>query len=199
LINWFHGLLLGLETLNQIFAAGIAITAFSLLLYALTFNLRDRVARSFALILVCVVIVFSSDAISSASSNPTEVEFWLRFQWVGILFLPPSYLHFSDAILATTGQPSRGKRRWAIRITYLVSAVALVTIFIRSLIGPVVWDAIPAPHLQRTWFTELFTGDYILVMGMSWYNMISANQRSLTRTSRRRMAYLLAGALSPAL
>jgi hypothetical protein len=198
-INWFQGLLLGLETLNQIFAAGIAITAFSLLLYALTFNLRDRVARSFALILVCVVIVFSSDAISSASSNPAEVEFWLRFQWVGILFLPPSYLHFSDAILATTGRPSRGKRRWAIRIAYLVSAVMLATIFVRSLIGPVVWNTIPAPHLQRTWFTEVFTGYYILVMGMSWYNLIRAHQRSLTRTSRRRMAYLLAGALSPAL
>ena len=52
------------STLNQLLTAGIAITAFSLLLYALSFNLRDRVARSFAIILVCVVIVFVGDAIS---------------------------------------------------------------------------------------------------------------------------------------
>ena len=106
----------GLQTLNQLLTAGIAITAFSLLLYALTFNLRDRVARSFALILVCVVIVFVADAIGSTSSTPPELEFWLRIQWLGIVFLPAVYLHFSDAILATTGRPSRGRRRLAVRL-----------------------------------------------------------------------------------
>ena len=54
-----------LQFLNQLATAGIAITGFSLLLYALTFNLRDRVARSFAMILVCMVIVYVGDAISS--------------------------------------------------------------------------------------------------------------------------------------
>jgi uncharacterized membrane protein YqjE len=54
-----------LSTLNELLAAGIAITAFSLLLYALSFNLRDRVARSFAAILVCVVIVYVAEAFSS--------------------------------------------------------------------------------------------------------------------------------------
>jgi hypothetical protein len=33
-------LITGLRTLNQLLTAGIAITAFSLLLYALTFNYR---------------------------------------------------------------------------------------------------------------------------------------------------------------
>ena len=51
-------ILSALRTLNQLLTAGISITAFALLLYALTFNLRDRVARSFDYILVCVVIVF---------------------------------------------------------------------------------------------------------------------------------------------
>jgi hypothetical protein len=55
-------LISSLRTLNQLLTAGIAITAFSLLLYALSFNLRDRVARSFALILSCVVVVFVSEA-----------------------------------------------------------------------------------------------------------------------------------------
>jgi len=46
LTGWVDSLLAGIKTLNQMLTAGIAITAFSLLIYALTFNLRDRVARS---------------------------------------------------------------------------------------------------------------------------------------------------------
>ena len=61
--GWLDSLLAGIKTLNQILTAGIAIMAFSLLIYALTFNLRDRVARSFALILLSVVIVFTSEAV----------------------------------------------------------------------------------------------------------------------------------------
>src|SRR4030042_2677810 len=110
----YTAVLNSLQFLNQLLAAGIAITAFSLLLYALTFNLRDRVARSFAIILACVVIVFVGDAISSIASNSGMLEFWLRLEWVGIVYLPAVYLHFSDAILATTGRPSRGRRRIAI-------------------------------------------------------------------------------------
>src|SRR3970282_30927 len=101
-------LITGLRTLNEILTAGIAITAFSLLLYALTFNLRDRVTRSFAIILLCVVIVFVGEAISSTTDILREI--WLRAQWVGIIFLPPAYIHFSDALLSTTGRPSRGRR-----------------------------------------------------------------------------------------
>ena len=41
--GWSDNLLVGIQTLNQILTAGIAITAFSLFLYSLSFNLRDRV------------------------------------------------------------------------------------------------------------------------------------------------------------
>ena len=54
-----------LQTLNQLLTAGISITAFSLLLHVLTFNLRNRVARSFAGILACVTVVFTGEALSS--------------------------------------------------------------------------------------------------------------------------------------
>ncbi|PIZ26024.1 MAG: hypothetical protein COY47_02775, partial [Chloroflexi bacterium CG_4_10_14_0_8_um_filter_57_5] len=60
--GWMSEVLTGIVTVNQILTAGIAITAFSLFFYSLSFNLRDRVARSFALILLCVVVVFTSEA-----------------------------------------------------------------------------------------------------------------------------------------
>ena len=39
-----------IKTTSQVLTAGIAITAFSLLLYSFSFNLHDRVVRSFILI-----------------------------------------------------------------------------------------------------------------------------------------------------
>ena len=111
----------GLRGINELLTAGIAITAFSLLLYALSFNLRDRVARSFAIILLCVVFVSVGDAIASNSGSAAQIGFWMRIQWIGILFLPPAYLHFSDALLETTGRPSRGRRRRLVWVLYLVS------------------------------------------------------------------------------
>src|SRR5512133_3752199 len=106
-MGWLATLQVFLQTINEILTAGIAITAFSILLYALAFNLRDRVARTFALILISVVIVFTAEAIGSIESDPMALAFWLRLQWVGIAFLPAAYLHFSDALLVTTGKPSR--------------------------------------------------------------------------------------------
>src|SRR5512133_2597990 len=104
-ISWLAGLQVFLNTLSEILTAGIAITAFSLLLYALAFNLRDRVARSFAFILIFTVVVFTAEAIGSIVSELSALNFWLRLQWVGIAFLPAAYLHFSDALLAITGRP----------------------------------------------------------------------------------------------
>ncbi len=188
-----------LETLNQILTAGIAITAFSLLVYALTFNLRHRVARSFAIILFCVVIVFSGDALSSAATAAFDVEFWLRFQWVGIIILPAAYLHFSDALLETTGRPSRGRRRLLVRLMYLSAIAFLVTLPTSRLVGRLVIDGEPAPFLERTGLTLLFIGIYIVVVGLAGVNFWRAYNRTVLPTSRRRMQYLLAGAVAPAL
>jgi hypothetical protein len=192
-------LVTGLSTLNQILSAGIAITAFSLLLYALTFNLRDRVARSFTLILACVVVVFTAEAIGSTLTELQAVEFWLRLQWVGILFLPPSYLHFSDAVLSTTGRPSRGKRRWVVRLTYILSVLILAASPFINFLGPVSVNSGPSPHLTPTPWMELFTLYYGLAMVAAWINFARAYLRTITPTTRRRMIYLMAGATAPAL
>ncbi|MDD5368894.1 MAG: histidine kinase N-terminal 7TM domain-containing protein [Anaerolineaceae bacterium] len=193
------GLLVALDTINQILAAGIAITAFSLLLYALTFNLLDRVARSFAMILACVVIVFTAKAIGSTTPDDSALNIWLHVQWIGVIFLPPAYLHFSDALLSTTGRPSHGKRRWAVRLTYLFSVFLLFALATNRLVGSVVVAASPAPHLQRTILTDLFTLYYGFIMLLAWINFARAFRRTLTHTTRRRMIYLLAGATAPAL
>jgi hypothetical protein len=188
-----------LRGINELLTAGIAITAFSLLLYALSFNLRDRVARSFAIILLCVVFVSVGDALASSSSSAPQLEFWMRIQWIGISFLPPAYLHFSDALLETTGRPSRGRRRRLVWILYIVSFGFVLTLPTDWLVGPLVDDVGPAPHLQRTSLTWAFALYYVAAISLSGVNFWRAYRRTVTRTSRRRMRYLLLGALAPVL
>lgn len=188
-----------LRTLNELLTAGIAITAFSLLLYALSFNLRDRVARSFAFILLCVVVVYVADSLASVTASPAALEAWLRLQWPGIIFLPAAYLHFSDALLSTTGRPSRGRRRLAVRLSYLISTLFLLALPFSLLVGPLVANGQPAPHLQRTLLSWIFSLYYLALMIISWINFGRAYNRTVTSTSRRRMRYLITGALAPAL
>ena len=191
-------ILTSIQTLNDLLTAGIAVTAFSLLIYALSFNLRDRVARSFAFIMLCVVIVYVADSFASVTASAQQLNTWLRLQWLGIIFLPAAYLHISDALLETTGRPSRGRRRRIVRLNYIIAFAFLLTLPF-GLVGPLVQNVELAPHLQRTWLTWLFTVYYALVMGLAWVNFWRAYQRTVTSASRRRMGYLIAGALAPAL
>src|SRR5690242_13847814 len=190
--GWLDGVLTGIQTLNQILTAGIAITAFSLFLYSLSFNLRDRVARSFAIILMCVVVVFTTEALQNRSYPTAGLDSLLRLQWIGIVFLPAAYLHLSDALLVTAGRPSRGRRRFAVRAMYAVSALFLLALATGYLLGPLALNGKPAPHLQRNILTEVFTAYYVAAMIWAGINFARAFSLMLTRSGRRRMLYLMA-------
>ncbi len=197
--NWVDGVITILKTVSQILTAGTAITAFSLLLYSLTFNLRDKVAQTFAAIMVCLVIIFSAESFGGTSSNPEMIALWLRVQWVGIILLPATYLHFSDALVETTGLPSRWRRKWAVRLTYLFSGVLLLLLATPWFLGNLVVDLPPAPHYEPSILTELFTVYYVFILLLSWVNFIRAFRRTVTPTSKRRMLYLIVSAIGPAL
>jgi hypothetical protein len=124
---------------------------------------------------------------------------FLRLEWIGIIFLPPAYLHLSDAILVTTGRPSRGRRRLFVRLLYFVSAIFLLLLILGNLLGPMAINVEPAPFLQRTAWMEVFTAYYVVIMVLAWINFRRAYRYTLTRSGRRRMIYLLAGATAPAL
>jgi hypothetical protein len=199
LSGWMQDVLVGITTINSILTAGIAITAFSLFLYSLSFNLRDHVARSFAIILLCVLLVFTSEALESSSISPQVIDLFLRVEWFGIVFLPPAYIHLSDALLISTGHPARW-RSLLVRLVYIASAGFLLLLAFGYLLGPLVMnDGQPAPHLQRTIWTEIFTFYYAVIMVLSWVNFARAYRHTLTHSGRRRMVYLLAGATAPAL
>jgi hypothetical protein len=190
-------LLSALPILNRILVAGIAITAFALLLYVLTFRLRERVARAFAVILACITVIAVTDGLASTARSLGEAEIWLRLQWVGMTLIPAAYLHFSDALLSSTGRPSRGRRRFAVRAMYVVSGVMMcLTGLTNLLVGDVVEDGGLA-HLQAEPYLWIFFAFALPVTVWMGINLYRAYRRCQTSTSRRRMIYLMAGSLAP--
>jgi hypothetical protein len=184
---------------NQILSAGNSITAFSLLLYALTFNMRERVARTFALVLACLTLVYFGDVLAGLATQNADLELWLRLQWVGISFLPTTVLHLSDAILSSTGRPSRGRRQWLIRLCYLASGGVLVLAGTTSLIVGSVQQTDRAGYLQPGPLFPLFLLFFAGALAITATNYLRAYRRCLTADSRRRMGYLVAGSVAPIL
>jgi len=117
------------ETVYQILAAGVAITAVALVMYATSFNIRDRLVQTYILLLLCVTLIYAGEALASVSNTPAYVEFLLQMKWVGLVMLPAVYLHFSDALLTLTGRPSRGRRRTVVLVIYVLSLVMAILIF----------------------------------------------------------------------
>jgi hypothetical protein len=187
-----------LATLNQILSAGIVITAFAYLLYSLTFNLRERAARAFAALLSFITIVYLCDVVVATLASLTQAEVWLRLQWVGIAFVPVAYLHFSDALLATTGQPSRGRRRLSIRVLYLTAGAFLIAATFTDILvhdGEIANDA---AHLRAGPLFVLFIVYFIGSLLWAGWNFLRAYRRCQTSTTRRRMLYLMTSSTAPA-
>jgi hypothetical protein len=188
-----------LRAINQIFEAGIAITALSLFLRSLSFNLRDRVSQSFAVVLACTVVIFSGEAISGAVMSSEMISNWLRFQWLGIVFLPPALQHFSDSLLATTGRPSRGRRRRVILASYTLSAILTAALFSGYLLGPTAFDGAIYPHPTQTSLSVIFTIYYLISIILASVWIWRAYRRTKLRVSRRRITYSLIGVIFLAL
>jgi hypothetical protein len=183
---------------NLILSSAVVITSFSLLAYILVYNLRSSVARAFSALLACVLIVYFCDLILFTATQPVSAERWLRFQWVGIAFVPAAYLHFSDALLRTTNVHSRWRRNTA-RASYIVSAgFLLAATFSNSVVADGV--LIPrAPHLHAGPLFGLFVLYFVVAVGWGLANTIWARRRCLTSASRRRMTYLTISFVAPGL
>jgi hypothetical protein len=192
-------LISSLVVLNQILDAGNAITAFSLMLYALTFNIRERTARSLALLLSCVTVVYFGDVLASTASTSDEIEIWLRFQWIGLAFMPAAYLHVSDAILAGTGRPSRGRRRLIVLLSYIISGIILIAATRGHHVAAEMISTETTTFLRPGPWFPVYAFFVIFCLGFAGVNFWRSYKRCLTRSSKRRMRYLLIGSFGPIL
>ena len=183
---------------NLILSSAIVIIAFSLLVYILTHNLRSAVARSFCALIAFVTIVYVGDVALPKIETLEAAIPWLRFQWLGIAFVPAAYLHFSDALLMTTNLTSSWRRR-AVRASYLISALLFGLAVFTDLL---VHDGRHLPQISYLaagplfWIFALY---FLLTVAWGALNIRRARQRCLTSTSRRRMTYLAVAFAAPGL
>ncbi|MCD4685296.1 MAG: hypothetical protein K8S97_05110 [Anaerolineae bacterium] len=193
----YADLLETLELINETLTATIVIVAVSILLYNLSRATQDRVTRTSALVLLCVTIAYTGDMFVLQEPGERYLNLWLRFQWIGIAYIPAAMLHLSDALLATTGRPSRGRRRLTVRVAYGVGSVfAGLVLFTKLVIdGPV---ALNFPHMRAGIVFPVYVLYMLVVGGFASINVVRARQRCLTRYTRRRMTYLLVVFPAPA-
>ena len=64
-----------LDLANLLLSSTVAILAFSLLAYVLAYNVRNRVGRAFAILLACVMIVYTGDVLLYLVS-PAQTNGW---------------------------------------------------------------------------------------------------------------------------
>lgn len=187
-----------LAGLNQVLSSAITILAFSLFVYMLIHNLRSSVGRSFATMLACMCFAYAGDVALFRVDNLAAAIPWLKFQWIGIAFLPAAYLHFADALLRTTNAPSM-RRRFAVWMAYLfgllVFLLALQTTFLvhNPFYSPGVTQFRAGP------FFWVFTTYFYTTLFWGAYKIYWARARCLTSGARRRMTYLAISFFAPAL
>lgn len=187
-----------LDLSNETLTAATVIVTASLLLYNLTRNLRDRVARTSSVVLACVTITYICDVFMSLQPSPGVFEAVLRMQWIGIALMPAGMFHLSDALLATTGLPSRGRRRRVTRILYAIGAAFIVAAAFTNILVLPTHDGLDVGLRAGPLFL-VYLLYFVLAVGIALVNVQRARQRCLTRDTRRRMAYLQVALVTPAL
>ncbi len=179
-------------------ASIVAITAYSLCTYALTFNFRSPVARQFSFLAVCVLLVFAIDVAVVRLDAEALAEPWLRVQWVGLSLLPAAYFRFATSVLQATHLEVR--YRSAVGVAVLVGSILLA-------FGALFTDAVvraPSgteifPHLQPGPLFWVFAFVFLLVLAHAIRDLLLARARSLTQASRLRNTFLLLGFIAPAM
>ena len=181
---------------NLILASANVIIAFSLLVYLLAHNFRSAVARSFCALLAFVTVVYVGDVFLAAVDSLESAIFWLKFQWLGLAFVPAAYLHFSDGLLRTTNAFSR-LRRSAFMAGYAISLLFLLAVAFTNWL---VWDGVYSPwavHFKAGPLFWVFAAYFFLASAWGAVNIRRTCLRCLTSTSRRRMTYVTVSVAAP--
>lgn len=188
-----------LNSINETLTTAIVVLTASMLLYNLSRNLRNRVARTSGIVLLCVTIVSMCDVLISLGPSRDTLENIVRAQWIGIAFIPAATFHMSDALLATTGLPSRGRRRRVTRLLYFIGVLFIISAaFSDQLIKPAI-RGIELVNITAGILFWLYVAYFLAAVGTAFINVQRARQRCLTRDTRRRMGYLQFAMLTPAL
>jgi len=177
---------------NDILQSIMVIFGTAVVLYNLGRGRRDRVTRSFIALITFVSITFFAELLVSRALIPISAEILLRLEWIGVAMVPAAQYHLSDALLSTTGTPSR-RRRYSVRIGYIAGLIFLgLTLFTDLIVqAPDQILSSTVPHLSAGPLFPLFALYFWMMTALSIYNVWRARERSITSTTRQRMSITL--------
>ena len=183
---------------NQIVASFTVILAFSLLGFIFAYNRKSPVGRAFLVLLACLCVTYAGDVALFQVGSWNRAVLWLRFQWIGIAFMPAVYLHFSDALLRTTNDFS-GIRRLANGGAYLLGGVFFYLALMTDLLVTAGFFSAGITQFQAGPLFWLFTVYFSAAVLWGFVNTLLARRRCLTSASKTRMTQLMVSFAAPAL
>ncbi|MDM8526818.1 histidine kinase N-terminal 7TM domain-containing protein [Anaerolineales bacterium HSG24] len=187
-----------LSGFNQILASTITILAFSLFVYMLVHNFKSAVGKAFVMLLAGVCFTYAGDVALFRVTNVDDALLWLKFQWIGIAFVPAAYLHFADAILRTTNAYS-SRRRFAVFTAYLFGFLLLLLVLQTEYLVHDPFQSQSVTQFRAGPFFPVFTFYFYATLIWGAYKIFLARNRALTSATRRRMTYLSISFAAPAL
>lgn len=188
-----------LRRLHLVLASTTVLMAVGLAAYLFAYNVRNAVARAFVGLLGLIAIIAVGDVFLATARFPAEhvaAIFWLRFEWLGIAFIAPAFVHFAYAVLATTGARPR-HRQLVVPLAWGGGAAALVAVFggpslVRGVVGfPGALRLTAGP-----WFPA-FAVAYFALTAWGLLTIDRARHRALAERTRRGAALLMAAAVGP--
>lgn len=181
---------------NETLAAAIVVVAASMLLYNLSRNWRNNIARTSSALLGAVTIAYVGDVFLSLEPSPDVAEAFMRLQWIGVALFPATLFHLSDALLATTGLPSRGRRRNIARLLYGISMIFILSAtFGNALVYPVTFEE--GIILRAGPAFVIYIAFFIVVNVTAFINVDRARRRCMTNRTRQRMTWLEFALITP--
>jgi len=187
-----------LVSLDAALASAVLLTAFALMVYVLTHNVYSGVGRAFTALMAFVTVVYIGDVAVINSGGGDGSAFWLRFQWLGIAFVPAAYLHLSQALLRSVNRRAPGGAV-TVAAGYAIGVGLLALTLLSDLL---VQDGVylgSAAHLRAGPLFWLFALYFAATTVLGAVNIAMARQSTVTRDSRRRLTYLALSFAAPAL
>lgn len=187
------------ESINQILVAALVVMVLSYLIRAASFNIKERIIRSYIYLLLTLLVMYSGEILILLNVSEEMNLIWQAIQWVGVIFFPATFINFSDAILATTGLPSKGKRTFLIQISTFTSIIFFIFIPLNTFLSNWLSFSKDIEALNQAFTYFLFSIYYFIILSLAFTVMIRAINQTKIKSSKRRLRYLITGAMTIAI
>lgn len=182
---------------NDVLTAGVAATAFALVLYLFFYSRESRVSSMFSGLLTCVIVVYLVDLLLANGVDPARASLFLRLQWLGIAFTPPFYIEFVRAIRQLVLEDRFPT--WLRFASFILGGIVMLLAGFTNVLVSDQTISAGAAHLRPGPFFYPFAVFFVGIALWGLRATLAARRRCYTHAARRRMAYLSISFVAPAM